>query len=778
MTTDAATRVEAVFRQAIALHRQSRLDEARTLYEQALQWQPRHFHALHMLGIIALQKDQPEQAAALFGRAIEVDPGSVAALVNRGTAQHHLRRFDAAIASFDRAIALRPDNAEAHFNRGNALRESGDFHAAIAGYDAATALKPAYPQAWLNRGLALSALQRPWDAIASYDQAITVQPDLADAHYDRANELHRVRRYDEAAAGFTAAVRLQPGFAESHLNLGVALVALHDYAGALASFDRAIALRPRHAESYRNRGVALFHLRRFADAVASYDQAIALCSDLADAFANRGHALREMMQHEAAIASYDRAIGIAPGRTDLVAVARHLKMQVCDWRGLDADLARLAAGVDSADDGGGGIDAAAVAMNPFYVLALLDSASLQRHAAQAWVRRECAPDGALGPVPARARRQRVHVGYFSADFHEHATSYLIAGLLELHDRSRFHITAFSFGPDSRGPMRQRLQAACDDFLDVRAHSDAEVAMRARSLGIDIAVDLKGFTQGNRAGIFALRAAPLQINFLGYPGTMAAPYIDYLLADATVVPAASRHHYTEKIIELPHSYQVNDSRRVIAERSASRAELGLPPAGFVFCCFNNSYKILPMMFDGWMRILAMVPGSVLWLLEDNPRAAQNLRREASARAVDPVRLVFAPRIDLALHLARHRAADLFLDTLPCNAHTTASDALWAGLPVLTCVGEAFAGRVAASLLRAIGLPELITTTPAHYEQLAVRLATETAALASIRQRLADSRQAAPLFDTRCYTRHLERAYQLIHDRYHAGLPPGHIGADSV
>jgi predicted O-linked N-acetylglucosamine transferase (SPINDLY family) len=349
--------------------------------------------------------------------------------------------------------------------------------------------------------------------------------------------------------------------------------------------------------------------------------------------------------------------------------------------------------------------------------------------------------------------------------------------LELHDGSRFRITAFSFGPASHGAMRKRLTSACDEFIDVRDQSDADVAMLARNRHIDIAVDLKGFTQDNRAGIFARRAAPLQVNYLGYPGTMGAPYMDYLVADPVLVPAASQSHYAEKIIYLPHSYQVNDTRRVIAEKSITRAELGLPSGGFVFCCFNNSYKILPGTFDSWMRIVARVPGSVLWLLGANATAICNLRREAAARSVNPERLIFANRIDLPEHLARHRAADLFIDTLPCNAHTTASDSLWAGLPVLTCIGECFAARVSASLLMAIGLPELIAATLEQYEELAVHLATHPEQLADIRQRLTENRLSAPLFDTPLYARHIEAAFAAIHERCNAGRPATHIDLDS-
>jgi predicted O-linked N-acetylglucosamine transferase (SPINDLY family) len=327
-------------------------------------------------------------------------------------------------------------------------------------------------------------------------------------------------------------------------------------------------------------------------------------------------------------------------------------------------------------------------------------------------------------------------------------------------------------------MRARIKAACDEFIDVRDKSDPEVAQLAREREIDIAIDLKGFTDGNRVGIFALRAAPLQVGYLGYPGTLGASYMDYLIADHTLVPEESRHHYAEKVVYLPDSYQANDAKRAIADRVFTRAELGLPAAGFVFCCFNNNYKIMPDTFDRWMRILERVPGSVLWLLADNPTAVANLRREAARRNVSPERLVFAERIDLAEHLARHRVAGLFIDTWPYNAHTTASDALWAGLPVLTCAGEGFASRVAASLLKAVGLPELIVSTPEHYEELAVQLATDAQRLSEIKQRLAGNRLTAPLFDTQGYTRHIETAYTTLYERYRTGLPVEHIDIERL
>ena len=780
MTTDGPAYAEGLFRQAVLLHQQSRLDEAQALYQRALQIQPRHFHALHLLGVVALQKNQAALAADLIGRSLEVEPSYAAAHVNFGTAQQELGRLHEAIASYDRAIALKPDYAEALLNRGNALRQLGHPAEAVASYDAALAARPDYADAHLNRGIALSESKHSDAAIASYEKLIALQPGHPDAHYNLGNELRARGQYEAAVASYDRAISLQPGFADAHLNRGSALVGLRHYAAALASYDRAVAVRPDFAENHFNRAGALQYLGRYDAAVASYDASLALRPSHPATHANRARALRELKHYEAAIASYDRAIELesigpgdgstpaASGSSALLAVSRHLKMQIADWRGLDEDL-------DAIDRG---MARGGAAANPFYILTLSDSAQRQQRAAEYWVREEHAGDESLGPIAKRGPGERIHIGYFSADFHEHATAYLIAELFELHDRSRFRISAFSFGPDSTGRMRRRLAAGCDEFVDVRERSDAAVAMLARNRDVDIAVDLKGFTQDHRAGIFSRRAAPLQINYLGYPGTMGAPYLDYLIADETLIPHESKPYYTEKIIYLPDSYQVNDSRRTIADKTFTRAELGLPPTGFVYCCFNNTYKIQPLLFDRWMRILTRVEGSVLWLLGDNPSAVRNLRLAAAARGVAPERLVFADRIDLPLHLARQRAADLFLDTLPCNAHTTASDALWAGVPMLTCPGESLAARVAASLLTAVGLPDLIAPSLDRYEDLAVHLAAQPPVLTDIRERLARNKRIAPLFDTARYCRHLESAYTEIFARYQANLPPDHIDSHTL
>jgi predicted O-linked N-acetylglucosamine transferase (SPINDLY family) len=659
--------------------------------------------------------------------------------IQQGNADYLGMRYAAAIASYDRAIALDPHQMEAYYNRGNAFAELQQYSAAVD----------------------------------SFGAAILLQPDCVPAYYNRGNALQALKQYAAAVENYDAAIGREPAHANAYNNRGVALRDLKRCEAAVASFDSAVALKPDYADAYYNRGNSLRDLEQHAAAVASYDRAISLNANYADAYVDRGESLKDLGQFAAAIASFGRGIALKSRLKGLYGARLHARMQICDWTDFDEEVADLAARIEGDE----------AASPPFPLLAVLGSARLQRKAAEILVREQCPADSALPTIPRvaaipAAAAQRIRIGYFSADFRQHPVSILAAELIETHDRSRFEITAFAFGPASDDAMRTRLAGAFDRFLEVQGRTDREIALLARELQIDIAVDLGGFTQHCRPGIFALRAAPLQVEFLGYPGTLGAPYMDYLVADPTLIPEHSRAHYREQILYLPHTALPHDSQQPIAEQCLSRRQAALPDSRFVFCCFNNVAKITPDTFAGWMRILSKVPGSVLWLSATHPTAQSNLRREAMSRGVEPQRLIFAARLaSLPEHLARHRVADLFLDTLPYNAHTTASDALWAGLPVLTQLGETFAGRVAASLLSAIDLPELITSSPAQYEALAIDLATDPQRLARLKERLAQNRLSTPLFDTRRFTQHLEDAFTIIHTRHQAGLPTEHIWVNS-
>lgn len=611
-------------------------------------------------------------------------------------------------ASAWRALAALTGAGEAHVNHGNVLAKLGQKDAALAAYDAALARDPRLLAALFNRANLLAALGRMAEALADYDRALVVRADMAGIWNNR----------------------------------GVALRALSDHAGALASFQRAAALDGGHVNALTNIAIALNDLNRHDEALAAADRALAVRPGFAEALYVKGTILTACARHGEALAQYEAALAADARHPRALNGAAAAALALCDWPRVDVYRPRLEAAV---------LDGSAL-VQPFTLLGYGAAPALQRQCAERWMTR-------AAPVQAPLWRgetynhDRIRLAYLSADFHQHPTAALMVELFERHDRTRFEITAMSFGPDDGSAMRARLVQAFDHFHDVRGQSDAQVARAMRDAQIDIAIDLNGHTLNGRPGILAWRPAPLAVNYLVYPGTTGAPFIDVILADDIVLPAGQQAFYSEAIRHLPRCYQPSDTSRTVAP-TPPRAALGLPETGFVFCCFNAGWKIAAPVFDIWMRLLAAVPGSVLWLLE-GPHAG-NLRAEAVARGIDAARLVFAPKADPAAHLARHGAADLFLDTWPYGAHTTASDALWAGLPVVTVLGDQFPARVGASLLTAIGMPELIASTPQDYEMLALALARDPARLAALRQTLAQNRLSAPLFDSAAFQRDYEDA----------------------
>jgi predicted O-linked N-acetylglucosamine transferase (SPINDLY family) len=573
-----------------------------------------------------------------------------------------------------------------------------------------------------------------------------------------------MKRFDEAVTTYDRALEIRPDYAQAFFNRGNALRELRRLDEAIASYDRALAIKPDYPQALYNRGNILRDLKRLPESIDSYNRALALKPDHAEALVNRGVSFKELKRYEEAIASYDRALAAKPNCPFALGHRIRAKMLICEWDRLEEDFQRLEKAIEAGEK----------PSTPFPVLTTPLSAALQKKCAEIYVRDHYpAPTQLLRPSP-KARRDRVRLGYFSSDLRNHPVAHLIAGLLEHHDRARFDVTAFSLGTPKRDAMRARLETSVDRFIDIGTLSDREVVSLARSHDIDIAIDLNGYTQDSRTGIFALGAASIQVNYLGYPGTMGADYIDYVIADSTIIPEGDRQNYTEKVVYLPDTYQASDCTRIISSRAFTRSECGLPDDGFVFACFNTSYKITPDVFAVWMRLLQKVPGSVLWLPYGNEPAMPNLRREAQNVGVDPTRLVTASFVaEQADHLARLKLADLIVDTLPYNAHASASDALWAGVPLLTCLGKTFPGRVAASLLKAIGLPELIASDLNAYETVALELAGNPTRLRGLREKLATNRLTHPLFDTARFARNIEAAYVAMRERYLAGLAPDHI-----
>lgn len=617
------------------------------------------------------------------------------------------------------------------------------------------------PEVWHILALAQNAGNRNPAALHSLRRAVALRPDFADAYGNIGVLSQRSGAPLPALAAQNRAILAKPSFAEAYSNRGSCRLDVGDHAGALADFSQAIRLKPDFAQAFNNLGIALRQGGRSVDASAMHRRAIALEPGFVDAYLQLGHTMREQNRPPDAKTAYASALRLDPKRSEALGYLLYLKQTMCDW----TDFEALCADVRRVIDTDAGI------MIPLATLSIHTTLEQQYRSAKLFyntaVRRPETIDPP--PLPRAPAGNRLRVGYFSADFHEHATAYLAAEMFELHDRDRFEVTAYSFGPDDGSPMRRRLEAAFHRFRDIRTLGLDAVARLMADDGIDLMIDVKTYTRGSRLDLLSRRLAPVQATYLAYPGTVGGGFMDYIIGDPIVTPMEHQPFYSERIAQLPDAYQCNDRRRPIAD-SPSRADCGLPEQGFVFCCFNTAYKLLPDIFAAWMRILRAKPGSVLWLYLPNALVADNLRRAAAAHGVDPARLVFAGNRPLAEHLARYRLADLFVDSFPYTGHTTTSDSLWAGLPVLTLEGGTFASRVASSLLQAVGLPELITRSLPEYEALALRLANDPELLGGLRRRLADNRMTAPLFDSRRFTRHMEAAFTTMWDIHCRGEAP--------
>jgi len=748
--------------EATRLHEQGALAEAAAIYRALLARDPTDAHVHNLLGAAELAMGRPQTALGLLDRAVALAPNDARYHLNRANARRVLGRIDDALADLARAAELKPDYLPAWMARGQLLAGVGRAAEAAACFTQAVTLRPDLAAAWHFRGLMNAQAGDAAGAVADFDRALQLSPQAAEIRRARGVALAGLGRLDDALVDFDALLVLNPDDAPSHTERGGVLGKMNRAGDALSAFDRALALNPADAAAHNGRGLALASLHRPQEAVAAFDHALAITPALAEARANRAQVLCSLKRFTEAASEFSRLMAEAARVPFLPGHRLAARLQACDWTDFEAERGRIAARVEA----GEAVD------TPHNFLIHSDSPALQLKAARVFTALACPPQAASF-VHAPPREGKIRVAYLSADFNNHATALLAGRLFAVHDRSRFEIIGLSFSADDASNVYRELPAAFDRYIDVRDMSDRAVAAWMAEHAVDIAVDLKGHTAHSRPGIFAYHAAPLQVQFLGFPGTMGADYIDYLIADRATVPPEHRAHYSERIITLPGSYQVNDALRPRPDGTATRADHGLPATGFVFCAFNAAAKITPAMFDIWMRLLRGVEGSTLWLLDGGPEATANLRREATTRGVNVDRLVFAPRAPFDRHMARTALADLFLDTLPCNAHTTASDALWAGVPVLTCVGTTFTGRVAASLLHAHGVPELVTASLADYEALALRIARSPHLLADLKAKTAQHRDRSGLFDIRAFCAKLEAAFTLIHLRRRDGLAPDHI-----
>ena len=758
-----------IFAQAMQYHQAGNLQQAEQLYRQVLQAEPRHVAALHLLGVLAFQAGHGDAGVSYIREALRLQPDFAEAHSNLGNMYREQGKLDFAASSYRQALRLKPNLAGTHCNLGNVLKEQGKFDEAMTCYQDAIQAAPEFVDGYRNLGAAQREQGKLAEAAASFERALAVKPDLAEVCIYLGITLQEMGKPEEAAARFQQALRIKPDYAEALNNQGVVLREKGKVKEAVSCWQQALALRPSYVIGLINMGNALQELGNLDQAVSCLEQALRLKPDSAEAHYNLGIVLQDQGKLPESVASLQEALRCNPEsfkRHALTAkgVLVHSLQHLCAWEGLEQKAKSLIDAVDAN---------AAQELSPFTFLTLpvATTASQQQRCASSWVQLHCSRVTPLARPPALPRIDgKLKIGYLSADFHNHATAMLTAGLFEKHDRDRFIVHGYSYGPDDGSPMRRRLVQAFDRFVDVRDASNEDAARSIMQDGVDILVDLKGHTKHSRPAILALRPAPIQVNYLGYPGTMGAAFIDYVLVDDFVVPADQQPFYTERLVHLPGCYQVNDSQREIAHNTPDREACGLAPQGFVYCCFNSNYKITPDVFSVWMRLLKAAPGSVLWLLEVTRAGVANLRREAEARGVSGDRLVFAPFLAGPEHLARHRLADLFLDTFPVNAHTTAADAVWAGCPVLTLAGQTMVSRVAGSLLRTVGLSELITTSLPDYESLALRLTQNPKELADLRRRLRAGVVTSSLFDTAKFARNVERAFETMWQLHVAGEKP--------
>jgi predicted O-linked N-acetylglucosamine transferase (SPINDLY family) len=746
----------------IALYSNGKIQEALDAVETLTQDYPKEPLLYNISGVCYKAIGQLDAAVKSFEKALALKPDYTEVNYNLGLTFQELGQLDAAVKCYEKAIAVNPDHAEAHNNLGVTLKELGQLDAAVKNYEKAIAIKPDYTEAHSNLGNALKELGQLDAAVKCYEKALAINPDYVEAHNNLGVTLKDLGQLDEAINCFEKVLEVKPDYVEAYNNLALMLADLGQMDEAINCYEKVLKIEPNSYYALNNLGIVFGGVNRLTDAVQCFEKAIQIKPDYTDAYLNHGNSMFNLHLMDEALESYERAKKLKPEKDYILGNILRIKMNLCLWDDLSNSIDDLKTHIMKGKN----------TFIPFTCNDVVDDPKLQRMVTEIFANDKFPKSDVLPKIMPYAKHSKIRIGYFSADFREHPVSHLTANLYETHNRKKFEVYAFSFGSDTKDEMNLRIKAGVDHFYDVSSMSFKDTALLARSLEIDIAVDLGGMVLNARTQIFAMSAAPIQLSYIGYLGTMGLSYYDYLVADRTLIPEEKQHHYSEKIVYLP-SYQVNDSKQSPPATIFTRQDVGLPEAGFVFCCFNSVYKITPTTFDSWGRILDQVDGSVLIIYLNNESAKTNLTKEIVLRGIDPSRLIFGERLSMSEYLARYRVADLFLDTLPYNAGTSASDALRMGLPVLTCIGNSFASRMAASVINAVNLPELITTSREQYESLAIELATNPEKLKIIKDKLVNNLPTAPLYDTPLFTRHLESAYLTMYDRYQNGLDPDHI-----
>lgn len=742
---------DVYFMMAVALHQTGLFGKAVINYNHAIKLQANFEDAYLNRGVSLYSLKQYDEAISSYDKALAINPDLEDAWFNKAILLQDLKQHHAALANYERAIEIKPDYADAYYNYGNTLYELLRYEEAVGAFDKSIALRQNFLEAYFNKAKSLKALLRYHDAIESYQKVLQLQPDYIEAYYNCANCFYLLKQYKNSLEIADRAITIKPNYAHAYLIKGMCLHEFKKFIEAIACYDKAITLDADCAEAYVSRGEALFQLNQFEQAKICYEKAIALENTLGYAYKGHGNVSKQLKNFSGLISGYKQALKYQPDMDFIAGDLLFAQMQACEWSDFSESLNSIMQAL-AADK---------KAVMPFVALNLMDRPDLHFKAAKIYADSILPSARTLPEIQVYAEHSKIKLGYFSADFHAHPSMHLMAELLELHDKNRFELIAFSFIPKIDDLWQKRAIRAFDQFYDVRSMTDVEIAALSRQLEIDIAIDINGYTKDCRPRIFFERAAPVQIGFLGYPGTVAAPYIDYIVADNTIISEQNACFFSEKIIRMPNYYAPTCSEQQISQQTVVRADFGLPENQFIFCSFNATQKITPSMFDCWMQILRETPNSVLWIYINNDLAKENLKHEAWLRRVSEDKLVFAEQLPAGQHLNRLRLADLMLDTFPYGAHTTGTDALRMGLPLLTCSGKSFASRVAASLLTAVGLPELIAGSIEAYQATAIELATNPQQLASLKHKLRQNLSTTALFRTEQYARDIESVYSEIH-----------------
>ena len=793
--------VEAHYSLGTTFQEVGKLDDTVRCFEQVLEFRPDLTRTLNNLGNILRVLGRADEAIIKYEKAISIDPNFVEVYFNLGTTFQELGQLDNAVKHYKKAIKINSNYPEAYNNLGVVYKDLKDLDSAIHAYKMAIKLKSDYAEAHNNIGIVFREMGQLDDAAKSHETALKIFPDYAGAHNNLGIILIEDKQLEKAVERFEKSIAADINFIEAYNNLGSAHMELNHFDLSLENFQKALAINPNYVEAYNNLGRLYMHLGQLNEAVdyfkksikidpnyeyahnnlglvysdlgnldesaKCYERAMTINPNYFEPCANYANLLTDLNDLDEALEKYKRAFELNPEAEYMQGNILHTKMRICDWDNFSNELLDLESKINDGKK----------VIGPFQLMALIDDPGLQCKASEIYAQDKYPKNNFLPKINHYSKHKKIRLGYFSADFRDHPVAFLTAELYEIHDRKQFEVHAFSYGPNSEDKMNLRIKAGVDFFHDVRKMSHKEIAILSRSLEIDIAIDLSGTTQNSKTEVFAMSSAPIQTSYIGWLGTMGAEYYDYLIAAKGMIPVKNQKYFSEKIVYLP-TYQVNDSKESLPKSILSRKDLGLPEDNFVFCCFNNTYKITPKVFDSWARILKNVEKSVMMIYVANKLAQKNLVKEITNRGVDPKRIYFGEKLQRDEYLDRYRLADLFLDTFPYNAGTTASDALKMELPILTLNGNSFNSREAANIVNAVNLPEMIVESQDEYESLAVDLANNPKKFKIIKHKLVDNLANAPLYNTSLFAKNIELAYKIMFDRYHQGQDIDHIYVEDI